>query len=54
MKVEMFIFNKYEEQSMTGRGTRYRYIINDKYKTSGSFSIELLSLYKEIYNIIIK
>lgn len=33
-------------------GYYYRYYINDEFKTSGSFSVNLLEEYKKIYTIL--
>jgi hypothetical protein len=54
MKVDLYLSEKYSEESMTYYGYRYRYILDDKYKSSGSFDAKLLPLYEELYNVIKK
>jgi len=48
---KLTIISYFHEQSMTFGGLRYRYIIDDKFQTSGSFAESLLPTYEKIYDI---
>lgn len=51
MRETLIITSKFTESTTNSIGTAYRYIIDNKHKSSGAFNVSLLPIYEELFDI---